>query len=296
MLKRLKIRFSGSIGVDEGGLTKEMFGLFFQHAPFHLASFRGMGRYLGDAIIYRPGDPMQTKTQGEYEIVGRILAKAIIEEVPIPQEWVQSFMLRFVLHNHEPTPSRVVPLDNLHEDLTAAGFTQSMVSSYVGDNEGSIRKFAQERLVDVRRGQLEELQEGALMSTLGPALSMFSIDDLKCLMCGNSAFSATDLFQTITFERTTPEFSADFREALEMLEAESKLNDFLQYTTALLAIPPGNCFSVTVQWDSNKVYLCKAQTCINQLVIAHATPVLLKEWILEAIKVQQASTAGFTNE
>ena len=123
--KNLKIRFTkgGTLepGMDDGGLTKEMFILFFKHALCHLKVFTESHREVGAAVLCCLDDNNTDTTalESDEAVVGKVMVKAIVEgapHAPLPSEWFQGFVMDFILHNREPTHSTLVSIGAVRED------------------------------------------------------------------------------------------------------------------------------------------------------------------------------------
>jgi hypothetical protein len=197
--------------------------------------------------------------------------------------------MRYIIHGCDHTHSTLVSFDQVCTDLVSNGYgrvvqlyrSQCDLSDWGVDvSERGIRRFAKERLIDVRRGNLGELAVGFNSARITPCLALFSSDRLKAVMCGNYDFTIDDLVETIDFK---PAFGDDlrpqnsqwaFRGMLQQLRrSSSTLRQLLQYITGLCAIPQSENFRIEVIWSKNKQLWPTARTCFNQLTIAHGTPI-----------------------
>jgi len=129
LLKPLRVKFEGEHGEDEGGLTSELFTLFFAALPHYTVLQTESGppvclfeRGSDDSTCFLPAAHDHCARRADvYETIGRIVVKALVEERPVPSNIASSFLVDFCLCV-EPTHS-AKPAASLAEDLRTYGGT-----------------------------------------------------------------------------------------------------------------------------------------------------------------------------
>ena len=241
------MRFDGEAGVDSGGLTKELFVLFFSEltAPGSMMFERGGGA----APLFLPARDAAPEA---FEGVGRLLLKAVIEQQPVPLALAPSG-LKYMLGKEselslddllafEPTTGRSVEqmleMDDvslLYMDFEDVGLPPREVTN---DNrrEFCLHKVRSE-LMRKRDPQLEALKRGFRVH-LGAALDLFTHNELASLILGQQDTEPDELIDCIEF-RGFPRGSqtpAHVKRVLRSYDAE-QIRRFLRYVTAQTVLP-----------------------------------------------------------
>jgi len=130
LLQKLSVAFSGEQGIDAGGLTKDMFTAFFAALT---SPECGLFECDGDAEkpTYLPvkeaeGGEGEDPLLASYEAVGRVIAKAVLDEMPLPNAFHPT-LFRALLRG-----TRRLPV-NLHE-LEAFSPTEARSCRQVDDH------------------------------------------------------------------------------------------------------------------------------------------------------------------
>jgi E3 ubiquitin-protein ligase HUWE1 len=145
LLRKLHVSFSGEAGIDAGGLTKDMYSCFF--AALTDPSQCGLFECDPDAEhpTFLPAKEEESASAGggagcgedpllaSYEAVGRVIAKAVLDEVPLAATFHPT-LFRALLRGTKRLPV------NLHE-LEAFSPTEARSCRQVGTVGGSPRAF-----------------------------------------------------------------------------------------------------------------------------------------------------------
>jgi len=283
LLRKLRVKFHEEEGIDAGGLTKEMFTVFF-------SALTDTDCELLESDTDSPNPtflPVKATTEdGQarlslYEALGRVIAKAILEDIPIPARF-HPVLFRALLSGTDISP-------NLHElqafcptsaqscrDILACEDVSLLYLSFEDEDGGQdvtrdnvkeyVQRKAERELLGQRVPFLKAMQRGFNDIPLAAHLCLFSVFDLMSVVCGKETVSADELVPFINFTgfsrgSSIPE---NFRQLIREMTSNQRMR-FLSFVTASTALPR-NDRRITigrVDWGPDRFPL--AHTCFDRL-------------------------------
>mmetsp|Transcript_29285 Transcript_29285/g.100985 ORF Transcript_29285/g.100985 Transcript_29285/m.100985 type:complete len:1151 (+) Transcript_29285:141-3593(+) len=295
----LKVTFAGEDGVDEGGLTVEMFALFFA-AALNSALFEDAG----GAVVLPAKAPADEAERAQFlqdhEAFGRAIITAAYELCAIPTKLAPS-LFKFLAHGkaHAPAGDGRALRDLTQFDAQLGASLEKMLAT-AGDDWGlDFAEFEEESvqnqgeaatprrvseankaqfvalkvrrtLVGCRLEALEAIRRGfeaslaELSPEAAPFLKLFSATDWRVLLCGaGDALTAAAVLHHLKFAGF-PKRSvvpAAVRSAVEQFPTDS-LRRFLVFATGAPALPARRKgFEIVVRAAPASNALPVAHTC-----------------------------------
>eukprot|EP00026_Physarum_polycephalum_P000610 Phypoly_transcript_00611.p1 GENE.Phypoly_transcript_00611~~Phypoly_transcript_00611.p1 ORF type:complete len:1420 (+),score=266.83 Phypoly_transcript_00611:78-4337(+) len=312
---RLEVQFVGEKGVDYGGLSAEMFSLFFNHGSILDSAARisvfspesGMfERSAPESYFYLPvtNAYVNKKAQAAFQTIGKIFLKMVVDGRPLPDAFAPSFF-KFLLGippNLQDLEAYDAPLalsfrkllvlervedflSETFEGLEPGGENKVLTDS---NKEEYIQKKIEKYLVTDRLEQLESIRKGFLsIESLRAHFNLFSPTELTLLLCGNSHIHAESIKRNLKFKffpvtSQTPEYLCAVLDEL----SQDNLRRFLRYITGMVAIPiEGMGKSIIVQCQQKSDHLPSAHTCSFQLDMPdYNQPDVTKKKILKMLE------------
>ena len=267
-----------------GGLTKEMFTVFFAavtSGECDLFEFDTDAEHPTFLPAAAPDGEGEDPALGMFEAVGRVMAKAILDGVPVPARF-HPCLFRALLRgaNFEP---------NLHEletfsptearscrQLLATDDVDMLYLTFEETDGGEdvtaenvkryVRRRAYHSLVGNRRGRLDAMKRGFEDIPLGAHLRLFSVFELMTLVCGKQDISGEDLLDKVVFRHfsSRSQTPGHLRQLLSEMTSEQR-SRFLSFVTASTSLPSrgGEITISFVSWANDRLPL--AHTCFNRL-------------------------------
>lgn len=266
--KHMHVVFDGETGIDAGGLTSELFSLFFEQ----LQEASDLFDVQQETQLCLPADTVANNDSSRllrnldtYTVVGRIIAKCFLERRPLLlklpnwfyrfllgmeprslKEWMSdsrqfdsSFVhgLEFLLTYSDPESivEETFPIGNEQVSVTRQNLQQYVLFKLRQKLEGENGKRL-ERMTALKEGFCSMLDDHLLKHLL-PQLNS---NELAVLLCGPSYIDADIIIRDLKFvnwPRNSP-IPAFFERVLREIDIKS-LKRFLQWTVAMPNVPLG---------------------------------------------------------
>mmetsp|Transcript_112181 Transcript_112181/g.194772 ORF Transcript_112181/g.194772 Transcript_112181/m.194772 type:complete len:1356 (-) Transcript_112181:447-4514(-) len=272
LARSLQASFRDERAVDEGGVTSEMYTLYFTRCVardvklFIHSEMDGKtdppsegGRSTDDValgVFYLPNParrgPADLKA---FNVFGRVLVKSLMDNAPCPFQ-PSIALLKFLLglevgltdleqydrvYAHRLRDLLITKGDVAELELDFSGLVEGGEDILVTNEnrEDYVSKKVQHLLVGQRREQLEQIKAGFYCnSTLTPHLQLMSPMELMIIMCGSQHIKAELLIKQFAFRgfpvaSKTPTLLVEFVRSM----TQNNLRRFLRLTTASCVLP-----------------------------------------------------------
>jgi len=323
-------------GIDASGLSNELNSLFWEQLETYEVEdeeFEGRNKankirlfqkesensMLFLPVTYCDSDDkpyeLTKNLEQKYEIVGRFLLRAFLNNMTVPSAFANNILVDFLL-NFDLRYS-VKSVQEMLSDLMAVDPSYGWVQKTMEDKnspcstlllnddhrplEGELarsclKEFIKMRVIVPRVNQFKAIAKGFFLDntfSVGPFLEICSSSkELRLLISGEEVFDVDRLWEIIDLqgfgknEETTRD---QLRRVLEDM-SEKELRLFLKFITGLYALPMNNkaeALRITVKPDKQMtegVRFPQAQTCDRQLILPeYRSKQEMKEKLLEAI-------------
>eukprot|EP00742_Colponemidia_sp_Colp-10_P010067 GILJ01011027.1.p1 GENE.GILJ01011027.1~~GILJ01011027.1.p1 ORF type:complete len:926 (-),score=132.33 GILJ01011027.1:79-2601(-) len=288
LVKKLSVRFEGEAGVDAGGLTVEMFNLFFEQllsetCTEHCDNDHHCKLFQRDSTAENPSYLPHAGTLSSepeklrfYEGIGKVLIKSLFDGYPVPVPFAPS-VFKFLL-NQKPNfadyqafnPQAAQSCSRLleHNDVTdwSLDFTSAGGDTTPVTNENKreyVQRMVEYVLIDQRKEALNALKRGFESIQLSAHLRLLSCTELMSIVQGQQRLDADMIKAKLKFSgfssaSRTPDYVRQFIETL----SANDMRRFLRFITSQAALVTGDIKICAVPHIS---MFPKSHTCFNRL-------------------------------
>ena len=281
LTRRMSVRFEGESGVDAGGLTSELYHLFFSQiistkCPLFVRPEDVENPTFMPAL---DKDLLWPQSERLYIGFGRFLVKAIFDGQPVPCP-LSSACFKFLL-GREPNMSDLASFDPqlAHScrqilDMDDAEDMMLDFGDVGGDENRDVTNENREEYVkakihfvlfESRKRALRKIKLGFESIKISAHLKLFSATELMSIACGVRNMTGDDVISCLTFSGF-PRSSKTPDHLKELLKSMSKseLQRFLIFITAQSALPTGTK-NIRISKTSSTSSCPVAHTCFNRL-------------------------------
>jgi len=304
LLQPLFVVFRGEEGIDEGGLTAEMFHLYFstvatdKRMPLFLCADNAQGsgsenegntsslekeKSIVIGASYLP-NPDHTIPLSFFTTFGKVLLKALVSNRPCPF-MIAGAVLKYLvgqaptladLEEYDPALGKALRRMLLYspEELNAVGldFSDIVPGSTQLVDVNNVKDYVQRRvqhvLIGSRKAQLEAIAKGFFSCTpLNAHINILSATELHMLMCGGKHIQPEVIVKSLQFQNF-PSSSRTPQLLIDLLQrmTQNSLRRFLRLCTASVTIPhSGLSRPIVVVRAGNLQALPVGHTCSQQI-------------------------------